>query len=91
MDPNLAELKALHAARTIYVVVAERRDGTKILLQDPGMNRPWSTKNKRLADSHAAEVQRSGYRKAAAMTLEEAFTLLQKQFSDANKKKFKLN
>lgn len=82
------ELKALDMARTTYVVLAEDVNGNRILLQDPGMDRPWSSKNRKLADSHAQEIERSRqYRKAAAVTLEEAFTILQQQFAKSRRRK----
>lgn len=83
---QLFELKATKVAESLYVIVAERRDGTKLLLQDPGMGKPWSSRNKKLADSHAAEIQgRRDIAKAGAMPLAEAFMVLQQDFASKQK------
>lgn len=59
-------------ARTTYVVIGRNSEGRLSLLQDPGMGKPWSSKNKKLADFHAK------INKGEARTAEDAFTLLLK-------------
>jgi len=46
------QLRHFHgaSASTIYVVLS--KDGSTVL-KDPGMKRPWSSKNKKLAEHHA--------------------------------------
>jgi len=48
------ELGALHGKlkRDIYVILS--KDGSTVL-QDPGLNRPWSSPNKKLAEHHAKQ------------------------------------
>lgn len=46
--------------------------GKMTLLADPGMNKPWSSHNKRLADFHASQCD------GEARTWAEAFSLLLK-------------
>ena len=83
---ELYEIKALEAARSIFVILAERTDGDVVLVRDPGMNKPWSSRNKLLAEDHARLISRNPQvRKAGAVTLEEAFTVLQKRFSETKK------
>lgn len=83
---ELFDLKAQQVANTTYVIVAQRRDGTKLLVRDPGLDRPWSSKNRLLADSHAKACERSpGIVKAGAMTLAEAFHILQSDFATKHK------
>lgn len=77
---DFAEFKALQAADQIYVIVAERADGRIILVADPGLGKPWHSKNKKLADDHARLLERDpNCRKASAMTINDAFPVLQKQ------------
>lgn len=79
---DYAELKALELSESLYVILAERMDGVTILIPDLGLDRPWTTRNKRLADDNASMYQRAPEcRKAAAMTLGEAFTILRKQLA----------
>lgn len=88
---DFAELKALELAKNLFVILVEFKNGDKTIIKDPGMDRPWSTKNKKLADDNARLYeQRPEIVKAAAMTLEEAFAILQRHFADNNKLKFKL-
>ena len=49
------ELGALHGKlkRDIYVILS--KDGSTVL-KDPGMSRPWSSPNKKLAEHHAKEM-----------------------------------
>lgn len=82
---ELYELKALEAARSIYVILVENTNGDKVLVKDPGLDRPWSSRNKKLAEDHARLFERNNrIRKAGAVTLEEAFNILQKQFAKSN-------
>lgn len=60
-------------AKSIYVVVGKNSEGRLSILQDPGMGKPWSSKNKKLADFHAK--QNNG----AVYTAEDAFSLLLKE------------
>lgn len=49
------ELNLLHGKRSgdIYVILS--KDGSTVV-QDPGLGRPWSTRNKKLADHHAKQI-----------------------------------
>lgn len=60
-------------SKSIYVVLMKDSKGKLTLLADPGMNKPWSSKNKRLADFHAHECD------GEARTWGEAFALLLKE------------
>lgn len=60
-------------SKSIYVVLMKDTVGNLTLLADPGMNRPWSSKNKRLADFHAKECN------GEARPWGEAFSLLLKE------------
>lgn len=44
--------------RDIYVIISA--DGSTVM-QDPGLNRPWSSPNKKLAEHHAAITTKQGY------------------------------
>lgn len=59
-------------SRTIYVVLFRQKDGRLNLVPDPGMGKPWSSKNKRMADQVAKEHG------GEARTWQEAFDLLKK-------------
>lgn len=59
-------------AKTIYVVLYKQPDGKLNLVPDPGMGKPWSSKNKRFADQVAKEHN------GEARTWQEAFDLLRK-------------
>lgn len=59
---------------SVYVVLMKDDRGRLTLLADPGMRRPWSSKNKRLADFHAKECD------GEARTWGEAFSLLLKAY-----------
>ena len=59
-------------ARTVYVVLMKDDAGNPTLLVDPGLDRPWSSKNKRLADFHAKQCN------GEARTWQEAFDILKK-------------
>ena len=59
--------------RGTYVILMKDAAGRLTLLADPGMDRPWSSKNKRLADFHASECD------GEARTFEEAWKLLIKE------------
>jgi len=77
---DFAEFKALQVADRTYVIVAERKDGRIILVADPGLGKPWSSRNKKLADDHARALEQDPLcRKASAMTINDAFPILQKQ------------
>lgn len=81
-----AEEIALRIAKTRYVIIAERMDGRKVLIPDMGMGKPWTCTRKRQADAFAAEFARMpDCRKAEAMFIEEAFTVLRKQLIEDNK------
>lgn len=49
------ELNLLHGKRSgdIYVILS--KDGSTVV-KDPGMNRPWSSRNKKFADHMAKKV-----------------------------------
>lgn len=59
--------------RNTYVILMKDGRGKLTLLADPGMNRPWSSKNKRLADFHASQCD------GEARTFDEAWRLLIKE------------
>ena len=59
-------------SQRIYVILMKDAQGNLTLLADPGMNQPWSSKNKRLADFHAKQCD------GEARTWGEAFALLAK-------------
>lgn len=59
-------------AKKTYVVVGKAQDGKLSLLTDPGMSKPWSSTNLRLAQFHAS--QNNGQ----AMTAEDAMKALLK-------------
>lgn len=59
-------------SQRIYVILMKDEKGRLTLLADPGMNQPWSSKNKRLADFHAKQCD------GEARTWAEAFRLLAK-------------
>lgn len=81
---DLAEIKALQLAESIYVVLLEKTDGSWTIARDPGLDRPWHTRSKQLADKMAADFQAMPQvRKAEARTLGEAFLLLQGKFSQS--------
>lgn len=81
---DLAEIKALQLADSIYVVMLEKTDGNWTVARDPGLDQPWHTRNKLLADKMAGDFQRlPDVRKAEARTLGEAFLLLQGKFSQS--------
>ena len=67
-------------AKTIYVVLYRQPDGRLNLVPDPGMDRPWSNKNKRLADQVAKEHN------GEARTWQEAFDLLRKDDPEIEKR-----
>lgn len=60
-------------SKSIFVILMKDSNGRLTLLADPGMNRPWSSKNKRLADFHAKACD------GEARTWSEAFSLLLKE------------
>jgi hypothetical protein len=66
-------------AKTIYVILLRDAKGKLTLLADPGLNRPWSSKNKKLADFHASQCD------GEARTYGEAFELLRKEHPDLEK------
>lgn len=82
---QIFELKARAAAEGTYVLVAEKRNGDLILIPDPGLNRPWSTKNLKLADAHAQTFQKMpDFTKVGPMTIAAAFNLIHQQFLKKN-------
>lgn len=70
-------------AKKTYVVVGKAPDGKLSLLQDPGLGRPWSSKNLRLAQFHASQ------NKGQAMTAEDAFSALRKSRPELEDELFK--
>lgn len=88
---NREELYELHAASTaqkIYVVLIKFKNGLHTIAKDVGEEKPWSSRNKQLAEDHAREFQKLDPQidKAGAVTLEEAFTILQQNFSQGFQK-----
>lgn len=69
--------------KSTYVVLGKAPDGKYSLLQDPGLGRPWSSKNYKLAQFHAS--QNNGQ----AMTADEAFKHLIKDRPDFEDELFK--
>ncbi len=67
------EAMAARLATTTYVILLRDNEGKLTLLADPGMGRPWSGRNKRLADFHARQCN------GEARTWAEAFALLKKE------------
>lgn len=59
--------------RGTYVILLKDPQGKLTLLADPGMNRPWSSKNYAVAKFHASECD------GEARNFEEAFKLLLKE------------
>jgi hypothetical protein len=70
MSPQ--ELNLLHKAQTTYVVLLKHQ-GKLTLLVDPGLNRPWSSPNKKFADFQATACD------GMAETVENAWALLLKE------------
>lgn len=60
-------------AKSTYVVLMKDDEGKLTLLADPGMQRPWSSRSKQVADFHAKECD------GMAETFENAFKLLMKE------------
>lgn len=58
---------------SIYVILLKDANQKLTLLADPGSRKPWSSKNKKLADYHAAQCD------GEARTWREAFGLLLKE------------
>jgi hypothetical protein len=59
--------------KALYVIMTG--DGST-LVQDPGLDRPWASPNRALAEFHAKEVQKATGRKCGAMPLDEAMALI---------------
>ncbi len=59
--------------KRLYVIVSN--DGST-LVKDPGMDRPWATNNKSIADFHCKEIQKATRKKCAVYLLEEALPLI---------------
>ena len=51
-------LREFHGAKGTEIYVVLSKDGSTVL-KDPGMDRPWSSKNKKIAEHHAK--QNNGY------------------------------
>lgn len=64
---------AWRIAKTTYVILVKDDQGRTNLLVDTGLNKPWSIRNKRLADFHAKECD------GEARTYEEALSILMKE------------
>lgn len=67
---NTPDHIAWRIAKTTYVVLMKDSNGKLNLVVDIGMGRPWSSKNKKMADQVASECD------GMAATFEEAFKLL---------------
>lgn len=63
------DMIAWRIAKTTYVILV-KHEGKLNLIVDPGLNRPWSTKNKKYADIVAQEAG------GEARTYEDALALL---------------
>lgn len=59
-------------AKSTYVILLKDKHGSLTLLADPGLNQPWHSTNKKLADFHASQCG------GEAQTIEDAFRLLHK-------------
>lgn len=66
------DMIAWRIAKTTYVIMLAGDDGKPNLLVDPGLNKPWSTTNKKLADFHASQCN------GEARTYEDALNILVK-------------
>ncbi len=72
MPENFVDHIALRIAKQTFVVLIKGDDGKPNLVVDPGMGRPWSSRNKRFADQVAKECD------GEARTWEEAFKIIKK-------------
>ena len=72
MSSDFLNLLIAVKPKEIYVVLLKNDQGKLDLLADPGLGKPWSSKNKRLADFHAK--QNNG----EARTCAEAWDILLK-------------
>ena len=73
------DMIAWRIARTTYVVVVRNKHGNLDLVPDRGLNRPWSTKLNKLAQTVAQETG------GQVCTYEEALKLLLKEYPDFEK------
>lgn len=62
-----------HLSDSIFVILLKDDRGHLTLLADPGIERPWSSKNRRLAEFHASQCN------GMAETWGNAFRLLLKE------------
>ena len=72
MSPGFDPVFFQRLAHGTYVILLKDERGNLTLLADPGMSRPWSSKNYNIAKFHAAECD------GEARTFEDAFKLLLK-------------
>lgn len=71
--PSISSLVYRIAKTTYVVLVRHQPSGVLTLVKDPGLNKPWSSKNKRRADMVAKDCG------GEARTWEDAFNLLRKE------------
>lgn len=79
MNDNLFQLGVAIKSKELYVILMKDDAGRLTLLADPGENKPWYSKNKKLADYHAKECD------GEARTWQEAFDLLRKAHPEFEK------
>lgn len=70
-DPLNDLLGPLHGKRPEDIFVIISADGST-LVKDPGMERPWSSPNKKLADYHAKNISAESGNKCVAVDLKTA-------------------
>jgi len=78
-DIDVQTAKAMYERTANAVFVVINKAGTSVL-QDPGMSRPWSSHNKKIADEMAARVGKG----ASAITLAEAARILMRKLAENN-------
>jgi hypothetical protein len=69
--PDFEALRLLHHAKNVYLIVLRDKHGRFGLAPDPGLNRPWSSKNKRYADDIATQRGKETGLEAAAMSIDD--------------------
>ncbi len=67
---------AWRIAKTTFVILIRGDDGKLTLIVDPGLAKPWSTKQRKFADIVAKECD------GMVATLEDALKLLMKEYPD---------
>lgn len=79
--------KLLEKAKGTYIIIFKRPgDGKYFPLPDPGLNKPWSVTNFRLADKMCQDVKRDLGCEATVMTLEQGFNFLLNQDPEMGQK-----